>query len=211
MSITLTDAVELAFLDLEESYECSWRSGKGSRESLIAAFSQRDKPPYKYLGYEGSDGLRHVFGRSIPDNDKPNNVKWEDWVLNRIGMYYCSFCNTVHDSYDKHNICPRQSIEDEGYKLKAAEARIKVSNYICQYLSQNPCECCGEKDIVVLEFDHIDPSTKSFDIGNRGSKGIQAIKEEIAKCRVLCANCHRRHTAATQGHHKWLFSQKLNT
>jgi hypothetical protein len=96
----LQDAIKLAFIDLEESFQCTWRSGKGSKKSIMEAFSQREIPPYIYLGYEGSDGLRHAFARAIPDNDKPtkSKKKWEDWVLERINLYYCNVCSKVHDS-----------------------------------------------------------------------------------------------------------------
>jgi hypothetical protein len=53
------------------------------------------------------------------------------------------------------------------------------------------CLSCGELDPIVLEFDHV-----------RGDKvrnvtemmGTEALRAEIAKCDVRCANCHlRRH------------------
>lgn len=189
----LKDAIELAFLDLEESYKCSWRAGKGSKEAIIEAFSQRKIPPYKYLGFKGSDGLRHAFGRAIPDNNKPTNVKWEDWVLDRIEMYYCNICCKVHDKTD---------IACSPIARDRSDVRNSVSDYICNYLSKNPCSICGESDIRVLEFDHVDPTTKSFNIGDRSNRGIDLVSAEISKCRVLCANCHRRHTSATQNHYK---------
>jgi hypothetical protein len=69
-----------------------------------------------------------------------------------------------------------------------------VWNYLCAH----PCAACGESDPLVLEFDHI--ANKAHDLGwlvpMSGSARIEA---EIEKCRVLCANCHRRHTAAQNG------------
>ena len=59
------------------------------------------------------------------------------------------------------------------------------------------CRCadCGETDFRVLEFHHRDPSTKTRAITKMmGGYTWQRIQEEIAKCDVLCANCHaRRH------------------
>ena len=57
-------------------------------------------------------------------------------------------------------------------------------------------------DIRVLDFDHIDPETKSYGI----AKGLHAIKSwqniliEIEKCQILCANCHR---IKTSEHQNW--------
>lgn len=53
------------------------------------------------------------------------------------------------------------------------------------------CERCAEAVTDCLQFHHVDPSTKGFDIsvGVRGCSK-QRILDEIAKCIVLCANCH---------------------
>ena len=55
------------------------------------------------------------------------------------------------------------------------------------------CVDCGNTDIRVLEFDHLPSNKKLFGIsGNR--VGIARLKEEIKKCDVVCANCHRIRT-----------------
>lgn len=63
------------------------------------------------------------------------------------------------------------------------------------------CMDCNEKDPIVLEFDHIDPASKEADISKLlGShKSIERLRREIAKCEVVCANCHRRRTAKVFG------------
>ena len=73
------------------------------------------------------------------------------------------------------------------------------------YLAANPCVDCGEKDPVVLEFDHRDPSQKSFSIGEAGHRTWcwELIEAEIAKCEVRCANCHRRRTARQRLEGAW--------
>lgn len=56
----------------------------------------------------------------------------------------------------------------------------------------NPCSDC--KNVFppyVMHFDHRDGATKSFNIGAEvGRIGLPKLKEEIAKCDVVCANCH---------------------
>lgn len=83
--------------------------------------------------------------------------------------------------------------------------RSDIFNYIKQYLLDNPCIDCGESDIVVLEFDHkggdfikIDAVSKLI----RHRISIDKIKEEIEKCDVRCANCHRRKTAKDFGSYR---------
>ncbi len=54
------------------------------------------------------------------------------------------------------------------------------------------CERCGERAPECLHFHHLDPSTKEFDLGDAAAHGRskERILAEIAKCAVLCANCH---------------------
>lgn len=57
------------------------------------------------------------------------------------------------------------------------------------------CADCGESDPVVLDFHHRDPSQKLFNIGTARGKSVPKVVAEIAKCDVVCANCHRRREA----------------
>ena len=54
------------------------------------------------------------------------------------------------------------------------------------------CIDCGIKNPVILEFDHVrgDKTNNIADMVNQ-SYGLTTIKEEIRKCEVRCANCHR--------------------
>lgn len=53
-----------------------------------------------------------------------------------------------------------------------------------------PCVKCGEDRPWVIDFHHINPLTKSFDISDRYRGSIESIKKEINKCVCLCRNCH---------------------
>lgn len=65
------------------------------------------------------------------------------------------------------------------------------------YLIRHPCVDCGEKDIAVLEFDHIHKYRKSNDVSKLITmrSPFKKVVSEISKCEVRCANCHRRKTA----------------
>lgn len=54
------------------------------------------------------------------------------------------------------------------------------------------CRLCGyAKSVVALQFHHVDPSTKAFAISRKGiTRSIDAMRDEAAKCVLLCANCH---------------------
>ena len=54
------------------------------------------------------------------------------------------------------------------------------------------CRRCGyDACVAALEFHHVDPATKSFAISVDGTtRSLAALREEAAKCVLLCSNCH---------------------
>ena len=58
-----------------------------------------------------------------------------------------------------------------------------------------PCKRCGGKfHPVSMDFHHRDPVEKVFSLGNTNEQSYRSECEllaEIAKCDVVCANCHR--------------------
>jgi hypothetical protein len=61
---------------------------------------------------------------------------------------------------------------------------------------EQSCIDCGTND-GTLEFDHLDPSQKLFNIGHI-TRGRAALLAEIAKCVVRCGPCHRKRYAQEQ-------------
>jgi 5-methylcytosine-specific restriction endonuclease McrA len=61
--------------------------------------------------------------------------------------------------------------------------------YIDFIKSRCACVDCGYKGIA-LDFHHLDPANKKFNIAKGAGKSIQKIQDEMAKCVVLCSNCH---------------------
>ena len=54
------------------------------------------------------------------------------------------------------------------------------------------CICGYKKNIQALEMHHLDPEEKEFSFGNtKGYKNWEELCEEMQKCVLLCANCHR--------------------
>lgn len=100
----------------------------------------------------------------------------------------CRACvNEAVKAYRKNN--PEYAKKNQDDKDKRVSAK---RQFVWDYLMEHPCEACGITDPRIMDFDHIDPSTKSAEVGyliHRSS--METLKAEIAKCRVLCANCHR--------------------
>lgn len=57
---------------------------------------------------------------------------------------------------------------------------------------KTPCVKCGEERPWVIQFHHIDPSCKVFELSvdTVSHKKLEIVKEEAGKCACLCANCH---------------------
>lgn len=67
--------------------------------------------------------------------------------------------------------------------------RAQVRLYLQDYKSARPCSC-GESRQECLQFHHNDPSTKLFGLSDCRDRSYKLVIAEIAKCRVICANCH---------------------
>lgn len=72
--------------------------------------------------------------------------------------------------------------------------RLEFTIKIIDYLEEHPCVDCGESDILVLDFDHIKDKKNEVSRLAMGRCSWKNIMEEINKCEVRCANCHRRKT-----------------
>lgn len=86
----------------------------------------------------------------------------------------------------------------------------KLRRYVLEYLLEHPCVDCGEKNPIVLEFDHIKGQKLSTISELKGSiTRLERLKSEMDKCVVRCANCHRRKTATERGWYRAKMMVKL--
>lgn len=73
--------------------------------------------------------------------------------------------------------------------------RKEARHYLMSVLSKAKCADCSIADLRVLEFDHV-RGKKFNNISTMiaGGYSVDMIKIEIAKCDIVCANCHRIRT-----------------
>lgn len=75
------------------------------------------------------------------------------------------------------------------------------------------CQICGFNSfLTALEFHHEDPSQKKFDVSpaNNNNKNIIDTMEEVKKCFLLCANCHRGvHSGELEPPKEHIFNEEL--
>jgi hypothetical protein len=113
---------------------------------------------------------------------------------------WCKECNRAY---------ARQYYKDNNAKLKKDLYKLRLlrvaanKRYMIDYLASHSCIDCGEKDPVVLEFDHVRGVKKDV-MSTLVTQGysLKTIAAEIDKCEVVCANCHRRRTALRGGFYK---------
>jgi hypothetical protein len=59
-------------------------------------------------------------------------------------------------------------------------------------------DCGNTFPPVCMDFDHRDADSKSFNIASRIQLSIEKLAAEIAKCDLVCSNCHRIRTSGRQ-------------
>jgi hypothetical protein len=113
---------------------------------------------------------------------------------------YCRACKKeIDQEYNRRN--PRRNYG------RTREYRLRNQKWLYEYLRTKQCEWegCTVNDPDMLVFDHLNPHEKRDHVSTmaNNSWGLKSIQDEIAKCRVLCANHHQKHTIQQFGYKKW--------
>jgi hypothetical protein len=123
---------------------------------------------------------------------------WSEFSSRQTGEFLpVSYCRRCQRAYCKDHYRKNRGAHNLGRHVRARGERKAMREFLWQYLEAHPCIDCGERDIVVLEFDHV-KGQKEGDISVMVGRGAsrERLQREIDKCVVRCANCHRRKTAA---------------
>lgn len=95
----------------------------------------------------------------------------------------------------------RRNLPDEVRKERDREARQKrhaaKKAYVDELKAATPCADCGQNfPPYVMDFDHLGDKVDNVSVLLTKACGLEKIKAEIAKCEIVCANCHRERTHA---------------
>jgi len=124
----------------------------------------------------------------------------EFYKANTKACGYGSYCKSCQHEHYKRRYHHRTKVLKQAWQPFKNEYKDRNRIFIADYLKRHPCVDCGEKDILVLEFDHVrgvKRASLSFLVNRAAS--LESLQREIAKCDVRCANCHRRKTAKQLG------------
>jgi hypothetical protein len=117
-----------------------------------------------------------------------------------------SWCKACYKIYWNKRYFENHAHYRSSHNASRNKIREKNARKVFEFLQQNPCKRCGETDPIVLEFDHLEKTDKIESISNMiANASWQQIESEIAKCDVLCANCHRRKSAAEFNYKRHVF------
>lgn len=135
-----------------------------------------------------SDGLRSY----CRECDNKKSAEWYRANKDRAAAYNKSWINSnsekrksQHKNWLKANSDKQNAYRRSNY--------MKRSAFINAH-KVNPCLDCGVKyPPYVMQFDHT-RGKKLFTIGENRHRSEKQILEEIAKCDLVCANCHAERT-----------------
>ena len=162
--------------------------------------------------YIKSDKLKS----SLDDDGEPKKWQYGEIALAQVGDTFEKYCYTGHvrkNSSCNYFIHYSLFIPNVEYDKKREAERVNTPEalYLTRVVNdikRNSC-CCMfgyKEDIRALIFDHIEPDKKSDDVSdlvydyrkasNKRRPGIfQKTMEEIAKCVIMCGNCHMKKTS----------------
>lgn len=105
----------------------------------------------------------------------------------------CGKCGTEKNVNDFYHYSGRSRCWCKECDKKNTIIRQTIFKALCVEYKGGKCEKCGYDEYIgALEFHHKDPSQKKFGISRaKLRKFDQKIIEELDKCDMLCANCHR--------------------
>jgi hypothetical protein len=143
------------------------------------------------------------------------------WVLSHLRVSACRDCGAeelVLLEFD--HVGPKRAevatLVSRGINLVTLALEIEQCEVVCAnchrrrtaqafayaVLEERGCVDCGERDVCVLDFDHVKDKTQSVMRLAWQEVGLKRLQAEIARCEMRCVNCHRRRTAGRAGYYR---------
>ena len=101
---------------------------------------------------------------------------------------YSFWCKECHEEYKKKHYLENK----EKYLDKNKKHHLKMKAWLKELKQSLKCSECPEDHIACLDFHHESNKEMSVSKALNYGWGKDRILKEIAKCKVLCSNCHRK-------------------
>lgn len=118
-------------------------------------------------------------------------------LLNILKVRIMSKCKSCLKDQNTDNSDVRNKYPDRFHTYckvcarNIAKSRARLLKQKCIDYKGGKCEICGyAKCNSALEFHHLDPSQKEFQLSNARKSKWEKTKSELDKCQLLCSNCH---------------------
>lgn len=100
----------------------------------------------------------------------------------------CDDCRAAEATYQNK----RRKTNPEPFR-RSQRKFLRARKVECIAMLGGACVRCGATES--LEFDHVDPSTKAFEISTYADYSWDTLLPELRKCQLLCNACHKAKTA----------------
>jgi hypothetical protein len=143
---------------------------------------------------EASDILRH--SPTIDEYRSLDISPGTGTIVDRFGSWNNAKDDANLDTYFEREGPPDvlNMSDDEWWSLSRSQRyRLKKRAKVAEYKLSNGCHICGYDDHPhALDFHHLEKFDKEFNIGYETPfTNFEELKREMAKCEVICTNCHR--------------------
>jgi hypothetical protein len=107
-----------------------------------------------------------------------------------------NFCYTCQRKKPYHKAWCKKYYQKnkKAFHNRITKYKNAVREWVEEYKAKSKCCVCGENHPATLDFHHKDPTQKDFSIsrGGHSIRSLKKVKEEVAKCEIICSNCHRK-------------------
>lgn len=114
------------------------------------------------------------------------------------------YCKECKKEIDKELYLSNHSNRQSKIRDRQNRTQSILKKYLTDIKKSSKCALCGEDRWWVLDFHHL--RDKRFEVSSLARRGcsLETFKEEIDKCIVVCANCHRdMHFKESNEYEKW--------
>jgi hypothetical protein len=122
------------------------------------------------------------------------------WIKKRHTTRLCVACRVVKPLTPEH-----WHRRGDGFQSRCKpcnqgtvrERQLSRQQAVAEYKESKPCADCGEfYPFYVMDLDHLPefPKTAAISAMIAANAPLDRIFEEIAKCELVCSNCHRKRT-----------------
>lgn len=115
-----------------------------------------------------------------------DSFRWRNKTANKKHSQ-CKECEKAQEK-----IHYQESAERRAAVRATADWQKENNLRIINEFKSSGCAKCRDKRLYVLDCHHLDPNTKTFEVARLSKAASEnTVQKELAKCIVLCSNCHR--------------------